>query len=47
MILSREEILRRMDQYPITDKRNLVITPLPYKNLHEIFKGESVDLRLG
>src|SRR5438046_2779980 len=47
MVLSKKEILIRMDEFPVSDKRNLVITPLLCKDRDEIFDADSVDLRLG
>jgi dCTP deaminase len=47
VVLSREEILRRMNRYPVSDHRNLLITPLLFKTEDEIFDSDSVDLRLG
>ena len=46
MVLSREEILARMD-LPVEERRNLVITPLLYRKREKIFDADSVDLRLG
>ncbi len=47
MVLSRKEILRRMREYPVSNKNNLVITPLVYDAESDIFDADSVDLRLG
>jgi len=47
MVLSRKEILRRMRELEVSDKHNLVITPLIYKDEDDIFDADSVDLRLG
>jgi dCTP deaminase len=47
MVLSKQEILRRMEKLSITERGSLVITPLLYKNKEDIFDADSVDLRLG
>ena len=47
MVLSRKEILGRMRERNVGDDRNLVITPLVYKDENDIFDADSVDLRLG
>ena len=47
MVLSRAEILDRMEKYTVDQKENLVITPLLYKKKSDIFDADSVDLRLG
>ncbi len=46
MVLSRQEILKRI-KLPVSDKCNLVITPLVYTDENDIFDSDSVDLRLG
>jgi len=46
MVLSRKEILTRMDEFNVSHKRNLVITPLLCKDRNDIFDADSVDLRL-
>jgi dCTP deaminase len=45
MVLTKNEILRRMETFAVNDKRSLVITPLLYGD--KIFDADSVDLRLG
>lgn len=47
MVLSRGEILERLEKYGVNDRRSLVITPLLYKRRRDIFDADSVDLRLG
>jgi dCTP deaminase len=47
MVLSRNEILRRMEKFSVSNKSNLVITPLLFKDRNDIFDADSVDLRLG
>src|SRR5260370_24442337 len=47
MVLSRKEILHRMEKFGVRDRRNLVITPLLYKKKSDVFDADSVDLRLG
>src|SRR5579862_2777967 len=47
MVLSKQEILRRMEKLLITERENLVITPLLYKDKEDIFDADSIDLRLG
>jgi dCTP deaminase len=47
MVLSKNEILKRMDDFSVSHKSNLVITPLLYRNRNDIFDADSVDLRLG
>jgi dCTP deaminase len=46
MVLSKKEILDRMG-FPVSDKRNLVITPLLYEKESDVFDADSIDLRLG
>jgi deoxycytidine triphosphate deaminase len=47
MKLFRWGILTRMTEYDVTDDKNLVITPLFYEKLEDVFDADSVDLRLG
>jgi dCTP deaminase len=47
MVLSKKEILRRMDDFSVSHESNLVITPLLCKDRNDIFDADSVDLRLG
>jgi dCTP deaminase len=47
MVLSRGEILERMEKFGVNHPRSLVITPLFYKNPKDVFDADSVDLRLG
>lgn len=47
MVLSRGEILERMEQFGANHPRSLVITPLLYKKKKDVFDADSVDLRLG
>ena len=47
MVLSRKEILSRMRELDVSNDKNLVITPLLYKDESDIFDADSVDLRLG
>ncbi len=47
MVLSRKEILERMEKFRVGEKENLVITPLLYRKIGDIFDADSVDLRLG
>jgi dCTP deaminase len=47
MVLRRSEILSRLRDYPVTDDRSLVITPLLRTKKHDLFDADSVDLRLG
>ncbi len=47
MVLSKKEILDRMEKFRVNEKENLVITPLLYKDKSDIFDADSVDLRLG
>jgi len=47
MVLSKREILARMEKFPVTDSRNLVITPLLHEKDKDIFDADSVDMRLG
>ena len=47
MVLSRKEILSRMRELDVCNDKNLVITPLFYKDESDIFDADSVDLRLG
>jgi dCTP deaminase len=47
MVLSRQEILKRMRDYSVDKDKNLVITPLLCKKVSDIFDADSVDLRLG
>jgi dCTP deaminase len=44
---SKKEILKRMREYPVDHRSNLVITPLFYEEDTEIFDADAVDLRLG
>ena len=47
MIISQREILDRLRRYHVGDPRSLVITPLIYEKIGDIFDADSVDLRLG
>jgi dCTP deaminase len=47
MVLSRKEILDRMENFRVDQRENLVITPLLYRKKNDIFDADSVDLRLG
>src|SRR5690242_10854132 len=47
MVLNRQEILDRVHNFPASDKRSLVITPLLYEKEDDVFDADSVDLRLG
>jgi dCTP deaminase len=47
VVLSRDEIRRRMQEYRVADRRSLVITPLLESADNKIFDDDSVDLRLG
>src|SRR5437762_1648254 len=47
MVLSRQQILSRMEERSIQEPGSLVITPLLYKNKRDLFDTDSVDLRLG
>lgn len=47
MVLTRDEILSRLRNFPVSSPQNLVITPLIYKEKSDIFDADSVDLRLG
>lgn len=47
MVLSRQEILDRMEKFKVEEEENLVITPLLFKDKNDIFDADSVDLRLG
>jgi dCTP deaminase len=47
MVLSKNEILERMEKFGVNDRRNLVITPLLSQNKGDVFDADSVDLRLG
>src|SRR5260370_30097718 len=46
MVLSRKEILRRMKEH-VSREGSIVITPLIYKELEDVFDADAVDLRLG
>jgi len=47
MVLSKKEILDRMQKFGVSDPRSLVITPLLYRKESDVFDADSVDLRLG
>jgi len=47
MVLSRKEILERMEKFGVNDRRGLVITPIVCKDRDQVFDADSVDLRLG
>lgn len=47
MVLARNEILRRLEKFPVSARERLVITPLLYRVKDDIFDADSVDLRLG
>lgn len=47
MVLSKKEILDRMEKFVANHPRSLVITPLLYKKRSDVFDADSVDLRLG
>ena|ERR1700731_2928191 len=49
MVLSKKQILERIENIGVKEKKNLVITPLLYRNRNksDIFDADSVDLRLG
>lgn len=47
MVLSRNEILRRLNDLRACNDQSLVITPLIYNKPEDIFDADSVDLRLG
>jgi dCTP deaminase len=49
VVLSQNEIRRRMREFPVGDRRSLVITPLleDVANNIKVFDDDSVDLRLG
>lgn len=47
MVLPKSEILRRMQEFEVSDPQSLVITPLLYEREDDVFDADSVDLRLG
>jgi dCTP deaminase len=47
MVLSRREIIERIEKFSVNDSRGLVITPLLRDKNNEVFDADSVDLRLG
>lgn len=47
MVLSRGEILERMNKFGVNHTRSLVITPLFYEKPKDVFDADSVDLKLG
>jgi dCTP deaminase len=47
MILSQRQILDRLRKYTVGSPKSLVITPLIYDKIGDVFDADSVDLRLG